>query len=325
MNRRAFISAGFALLGAPLAAAAQQAGKVYRIGWLTFGSEGPRQTFRIAMSELGYVEGKTIVFEMGISGGKRDRLPGLAADLVRAKVDIIVAVAPPAIQAAKATTNSIPIVMAYWGGAKDPVEAGIVVDFRRPGANITGVHMLDTALDPKRLELLVEAVPGIAKVAVLTHDGQLFEPALAGIRQRAQALGVDLYVADVRDADGGYESAFASIVQARAGALLVPSSPRFTSARQRILELATTHRIPAIYQWGFMAKEGGLMAYGPTMAEMDRRVAVLVDRILKGAKPSELPIEQPARFELIVNLKTAKALNLALPSELLARADQIVD
>lgn len=321
---RLLVAVALVCLTASGAPEAQQTGKVYRIGWLHPGTAEPRATFRNALSELGYLEGKTIRFETRVAGDKRDRLPGLAADLVRSKVDIIVAVAPAAIRAAKQATTSIPIVMAYWGGP-DLIESGVVASFARPGANITGIHMLNTALDPKRLELLVQAVPRVKKIAVLVHDARLWEPWLAGVRQRAQSLGVQLHVADVGDVDGGYESAFASIVQAGAGALLVPSSPRFTSARKLVIELAAKRRIPAIYEWGFMAHEGGLMAYGPTQAEMDRRVAVFVDKILKGAKPGDLPIEQPTKFELVVNLKTAKALDLALPPALLLRADQIVE
>jgi ABC-type uncharacterized transport system substrate-binding protein len=302
----------------------QQVAKVYRIGWLHPITAGPRATFRDALSELGYVEGKTITFETRLAEGKAERLPELAADLVRSKVDIIVAIAPAPIRAAKQATNSIPIVMAYWGGP-DLVESGIVASFARPGANVTGVHMLNTALDPKRFELLVQSVPKSKRVAVLTHGAHVFEPQLAEIRKLAQTIGVQLHVADVRDADDGYESAFRSIAQAGAVALLVPSSPRFVSVRKLIIELAAKRRIPAIYEWGFMAHEGGLMAYGPSQVEMDRRAAVFVDKIFKGAKPGDLPIEQPTKFELVVNLKTAKALDLTLPPSLLLRADQVIE
>ena len=311
------------LLAAPLGAEAQQAGKVYRIGWLT-PLTGVRPTFRDALRDLGWVEGRTIAFEVRSADGHRERLPELAADLVRSNVDVIVAVAPTAIRAAKRATTKIPIVMAWWGGP-DLVESGIIASFARPGGNITGIHMLLVALDAKRLDLLRQAVPKARKVAVLIHDRQLFEEQLPSVREVARTSGLELHIVDTRESDRGYEGAFESIVQAGADALLVMSSPDFSRDRKLIMELAARRRIPAIYDWGFTAREGGLMGYGTTFAELDRRAAALVDKILKGARPADLPIEQPTKFEFVINLKTAKALGLTIPQSVLIRADQVIE
>jgi putative ABC transport system substrate-binding protein len=310
------------LLAAPLAAEAQQAGKMTRVGWLSPFVD-PRPTFRQAMSELGYVEGKTVAFVIRTADGRYDRIPDLAAELVSAKVDIIVAVAPTAVRAAKQATSKIPIVMAWWGGP-DLVESGVIASFARPGGNVTGVHMLTSALDPKRLELLLQAVPAAKKVAVLAQGSlALSEPQLVGLRKVAPGLGVQLHVFVVGDTQG-YEAAFDSMARAGVEALLVPTSPQFTRDRKSIIELAARRRIPAIYEWSAFAGEGGLMGYGPSRAEMDRQAAKLVDKILKGAKPGDLPIEQPTKFDLVINLKTAKAIGLTIPQSLLARADEVI-
>jgi putative ABC transport system substrate-binding protein len=275
------------------------------------------------MRELGYVEGKTFVFETRLAEGKYDRLPALAAELVSAKVDLIVAVAPAAVRATKEATKSIPIVIAWWGGP-DLVESGVVASFARPGGNITGVHMLSVTLDEKRLELLLQAVPGARRIAVLTHEGILFEPMLAPIRKAAAALAVQLHTIDVGEA-GGYEGTFDAMAQKGSQALLVVASPKFDPDRKLIFALAARRRIPAMYGWDFFAAEGGLMGYGPSRAEMDRQAASLVDKILKGANPGDLPIEQPTKFELGINLKAARALGLSIPQSLLSRADQVIE
>jgi len=323
MDRRAFIGtlAG-GLLAAPRAAEAQSVGKVARVGWLSPFS-GPRPTFRDAMRDLGYVEGKTFVFETRLAEGQYDRLPALAAELVTSRVDLIVAVAPAAVRAAKEATSKIPIVIAWWGGP-DLVESGVVASFSRPGGNITGVHMLAVTLDEKRIELLLQAVPAARKIAVLTHEGILFEPMLPPIRKAAAALAVQLHTVDVGEA-GGYEGAFDTMAQKGSQALLVVASPKFDPDRKLIFALAARRRIPAIYGWDFFAAEGGLMGYGPSRAEMDRRAASLVDKILKGANPGDLPIEQPTKFALGINLRTAKALGLTIPPSLLQRADQVIE
>ena len=310
------------LFVAPLAAKAQPAGKVYRVGWLSLFGE-PRSTFREALRDLGYVEGKNVAFETRNADGNYEGIPALAAELVSLKVNIIIASAPPAIRAAKQATSSIPIVMAYWGGP-NLVESGVIASFARPGGNVTGVHMLSSVLDPKRLELLLQAVPAAKKVAVLAHPLPRFEPALVDVRKVAPGLGVQLHVVEVADATG-YEAAFDSMARAGAEALLVPTSPQFSRDRKSIIELAAKRRIPTIYDFSFFAIQGGLLSYGPTQAEMDRQAAKLVDRILKGAKPADLPVEQPTKFELVINLQTAKALGLTSPPTLLGRADQVIE
>lgn len=321
LDRRAFI-AGIGLLAAPLAAKAQQAGKVYRVGWLATFSE-PRTTFREAMRELGYIEGKTVAFEVRRSESRFDQLPRLAAELVTSNVDIIVAVAPAAIRAAKEAAGSVPVVMSFWGGP-DLVESGVIQSFARPGGNVTGVHMLTSELDPKRLELLLQAVPTAKRIAVL-YTKPLFEPQLLFLRRAAPSLGVRLNVVEVDDGPRGYEAAFESMVRAGAEGLVVPASPKLFQDRKSIIPLALKYRIPAIYEWSVSAADGGLMAYGATLAEMDRQAAKLVDKILRGTKPGDLPIEQPTKFELVINLKTAKGLGLTIPPSLLQRADHVIE
>ncbi len=322
IDRRTFLAGtGAVLLAAPFAAEAQQAGKVYRVGWLATFTE-PRITFREAMRELGYVEGKNVAYEVRRSESRFDELPRLATELITAKVDVIVAIAPAAIRAAKQASNSTPVVMAFWGGP-DLVESGVIASFARPGGNVTGVHMLTSELDSKRLELLRQVVPTAKKIAVL-YTRPLFEPQLIFLRRTAPSLGVQLAVIGVGDESRGYEIAFESMVREGVEALVVPSSPKLFQDRKSIIPLAAKYRIPAIYEWSVSAADGGLMAYGPTLAEMDRQSAKLVDKILKGAKPGDLPVEQPTKFELVINLKTAKALGLTIPPSLLQRADEFI-
>jgi len=322
LERRTFLaSITGGLLAAPLVAAAQPAGKMYRVGWLATFTE-PRTTFRDAMRELGYAEGRNVAFEVRRSESRFDDLPRLATELVTAKVDVIVAVAPAAIRAAKQAASPTPVVMAFWGGP-DLVESGVIASFARPGGSVTGVHMLTSELDSKRLELLLQAVPTAKKVAAL-YNRPLFEPQLVFLRQAAPNLGVQLNVVEVADDPKGYETAFESMARAGVEALVVPSSPKLFQDRKSIIPLAAKHRIPTIFEWSVSAADGGLMAYGPTLAEMDRQSAKLVDKILKGAKPGDLPIEQPTRFELVINLKTARALGLTIPQPLLQRADEVI-
>jgi putative tryptophan/tyrosine transport system substrate-binding protein len=319
-TRLARCALALALLAGPVGAKAQQpAEKVLRIGWLTPGTGTIRESFRKALYELGYIEGRTISFEVRGAGDNLSRLPMLAAELVEAKVDIIVAVSLPAIEAAHQATRTIPIVMAFGGAGL--LESGIVASLARPGGNVTGVHLLATELDGKRLELLLQAVPKANKVGVLN-------PALGyhltEVARTAQAAKASLYVVDVPIGAQGYDRAFDLMVKARVGALLVPASPRFSRDGRWIADLAAKHRIPAMYEWGYLARAGGLLAYGPTNSELDRRSAAFVDKILKGAKPADLPVEQPTKFELVINLKTAKALNLTIPPSVLARADEVI-
>lgn len=326
-KRREFLIALGVSLAAPLTLSAQPTRRVYRIGYLSPGATEPRdrETFRIGMRELGYVEGETITFVTRLAYGHRDRLPALATDLAGQHVDLIVAVTPTAIRAAQKATRSIPIVMAYWGGTPDPAEAGMVASLARPGGNVTGVDMMDVALESKRLELLAQAVPGSKLIAVLSYGSRRFEENMVGVRDRARALGVQLRMVEVPPLDDGFESAARSIVESGAAAVLVPSLARSPETRRRIIDSMAKYRIPAMFQFDFYADEGGLMAYGPTQREMDRQVARYVDRILKGAKAGDLPVEQPTRFELVVNLKTAKALGIKIPQSFLVRTSRVIE
>ena len=324
MDRRAFIGTLVGgLLAVPVAARAQQAGRIYRIGWLTPAvMDAPTRSQREALRASGYVEGQTVAFESRSAEDHLDRLPSLAADLVHSKVDVIVAVSPPAILAARQATDTIPIVMAYWG-AGGLIESGIVANFARPGGNVTGVYMLAAELDVKRLELLLQAVPKARKVAVLDLQAAGFT--LTEVQKVAEARGVQLHVTAVGSGREGYERAFDGMAKARVEALLVPSFPRYFRNARQIIELAAKRRIPAVYEWPSMAEAGGLMAYGPTFAELDGRVAAFIDRILKGANPADMPVIQPSKFELVINLKTAKSLGLTVPQALLQRADQVIE
>jgi putative ABC transport system substrate-binding protein len=334
MERRRFLRGALAttILAEPIAAHAQQAGRVWRIGWLHPSATEPRATFRDALQELGYVADKNVRFDVRSAEGKFDQFPRLAAELVALRVDVLVAVGPTAIRAARQSTSNVPIVMAYWGGT-DPVEAGIIASFGRPGGNITGVSMLNPELDVKRLELLIETIPRARRVAVLVHDltfarsdapAHFSEILLPRLQMVARANRVELHIAEVAPR-GAYKGAFEAIVRGGAKGVLVPSSTIFPADRKLIIDLAARHRLPAVYEWGYMAGDGGLMAYGTTLAELDRRAATFVDRIVKGAKPGDLPIEQPTRFELVINRRTAKALGLGIPQSLLVRADQVIE
>jgi putative ABC transport system substrate-binding protein len=323
MHRRAFIfGIAFGLATGSLAAKAQPAGRVWRIGYLT-PSDIPLETLIAAFRELGYVEGRTAKFEVRTAQNDLDRLPGLAADLVRARVDIIVAVTPPAIVAAKRATASIPIVMAFWGG-EGMIESGVVASFSRPGGNVTGVYMLADELDVKRFGLLLEAVPKARTVAMLNPGGGWnLSHMTDDLRQIAQTHGIKFLISDVPGPDG-YGATFAAMSKAKAEAALVPSSAHFYREHSLIIDAAATHRLPAMYEWGDIARAGGLMAYGPVIADLDRRVAAYVDKILKGANPAELPVEQPTKFELVINLKTANVLGLTIPQSVLLRADEVI-
>jgi putative ABC transport system substrate-binding protein len=307
MDRRAFIgSIAFGLaMGSP-GAKAQAVGKVWRIGYLT-PSDIPRDTLIAAFRELGYVEGRTARFEDRTAKNDLDRLPELAAELVRTPVDIIVAVSPPAILAAKQATTTIPVVMAFWGG-EGLIESGVVV------------YMLAAELDAKRFELLLQAVPHARTVAVL-NPGRGWS--LTHLQQVAETHRIQLLISDVPGPDG-YGATFAGMRKAKVDAVLVPSFPRFFREHRLIIEAAAKQQIPAIYEWGENARAGGLMAYGPVIAELHNRVATYVDKILKGAKPGDLPVEQPTKFELVINMKTAKAVGVRIPQSLLLRADEVI-
>jgi putative ABC transport system substrate-binding protein len=323
------ISLGFALsamLFALCAAAdAQQATKVPRIGYLTAGSlsaiSARIEAFRQGLRELGYVEGENIVIEWRSVEGKADRLPGLAAELVRLNVDVIVTAGPQVTHAAKKATVTIPIVMTF---DPDPVGSGFVVSLARPGGNITGLSTLAPEISGKQLELLKEIVPRLSRVAVLgssTTPGNA--QSLKETELAARALAVQLQYLDVRDPKD-IETAFRTASKGRADAVLVLPSPVLTSQRKQIVELAVNSRLPAIYWRSDFVEAGGLMSYAASQNDLDRRAATYVDKILKGTKPADLPVEQPVKFEFVVNLKAAKAIGLTIPPNVLARADKVI-
>ena len=261
---------------------------------------------------------------MPICGGKIDLLPGLAAELVRLKVAVIVASGTPAAQAAKQATTTIPVVITF---VADPVGSGFVASLARPGGNITGLSTLAPELVAKRLELLKEVVPGVTRMAVLWDPGVYREPTVRYMLEETgvagRALGVQVQFVEPRGPEG-FERAFSAMRKERVGALLVFPSPRFLEARRRIVEHAAKSRLPAVYPWRDGAEAGGLMSYATNFPSMFGRAAVFVDKILKGAKPADLPVEQPTRFELVINLKTAKALGITFPQSVLIRADQVI-
>jgi putative ABC transport system substrate-binding protein len=319
MNRRAFIAGASALLSASFDAAAQPPRRVWRIGYLS-PAGNPRHTLMDALREVGYVDGQTAKLEVRTAQNDLTRLPELARDLVRAQVDLIIAVSPPAIIAAKQATTSIPVVMRFWGGP-GLVESGVVASFMRPGGNITGVYMFAAELDAKRLELLLETLPRARTIGVL-NPGPGWS--LNHLRPFADTRRIQLRLSDV-PGPNAYGPTFSALRRTGTDAVLVPSFPRFYQDHLLIIDAAAARRLPTMYEWGDIARAGGLVAYGPLLAELDRRVAAYIDQILKGAKPGDLAIEQATRFELVINLKTAKALGLSIPQGLLLRATQIVE
>jgi len=328
VDRRAFIgTVAGGLLAAPLAGEAQPTGKVPRIGFLTGGSEAGSRTrfeaFREGLRELGYVDKQTIALEYRYANDNYERLPVLAAQLVRLDVTIIVANGTPASLAAKQATSTIPVVMFETA---DPVGSNLVSNLARPGGNITGVaQLVDTDLFGKQLEMLKEIVPKLSRV------GLLFNPAnpvqwtvLRSTQVAAQVLGVTVQPLSVRN-PGEFEREVATATRNRIGALIVTRDNIFVGHIGRLVDLAAQHRLPTMYGSRAFANAGGLIAYGPSPADSARRAAVYVDKILKGAKPVDLPVEQPTRYDLVINLKTAKALGLTIPPSLLQRADQVIE
>jgi len=311
----------FAFAGA--VAQAQQPANIPRIGYLGSTSVSARtEAFRQGLRELGYVEGKNIVIEWRRHEGKVDRLPALAAELVRLKVDIIITAGAPAARAAKEATPTIPIVMTQVG---DPVGSGFVASLAQPGGNITGLSTLAPELSGKRLELLKEVVPKLSRVAVFgTSTNPDNAPSLKEVEFAAKGLGVKLQCLNVLDRKDS-ETAFQAAVKGRAEAvLMMVSGPVANSQRPQIAELAAKSRLPVIYSGRTDVEAGGLMTYGVNNADLDRRAATYVDKILKGARPADLPVEQPKKFELIINLKAAKQIGLTIPPNLLARADKVI-
>ncbi|HEV2056393.1 MAG TPA: ABC transporter substrate-binding protein [Methylomirabilota bacterium] len=326
MDRRAFLAVATAggLIAMPAVARAQQAGKANRIGYLSLspGLGYLGEAFRQGLRELGYVEGRNLIIEYRWAAGKVERLPELAAELVRLKVEVIVTSATPPTEAAKRATSTIPIVMA---SVADPVGSGLVAGLARPGGNVTGLTLMSTELAGKRLQMVRELLPKATRVAVLTYHGYTSptRPYLEQMRAAAQQMGVQLVVQEVKEA-GDLPGAFAALQRERAQALDVRASPFSTDNAKRIVELAAQHRLPVMYDARSFVEAGGLVSYGPSLPEIFRRAAFYVDRILKGAKPADLPIEQPTKFELVINKNTAKALGLTIPPAILVRADEVI-
>jgi putative ABC transport system substrate-binding protein len=328
MNRRESIIALVALGAVPVAAEAQQAAKVARIGYLSpnvAASPHLRDAFLQGLRDLGYVDGRNVVMEYRDAEGKVERLPALAAELVALKVDVILAAGGTlTAQVAKQATRTLPIVFAAVG---DPVGSGLVTNLARPGGNVTGVSGLAAELVGKRLELLKQAVPGVSRVAVLRVPGALGERVekdmLKAADTAARALGMQPQFIAARDSDE-FARAFSDMTSARAGALTVFPSARFQREHRRLVDLAAKNRLPAVYTSREFVDAGGLMSYGANQADLFRRAATYVDKILRGANPGDLPVEQPTKFELVINLKTAKDLGLSIPPSVLARADEVI-
>jgi len=324
MNRRAFIGAvAGSLLARPRSAAAQPTGRVYRVGVLSPGAPSTGiAAFGPGIRRLGWVPGQNLIIEQRYARGDLARLPALAAELVALKVDVIL-VSSVAIPAARAATRTIPTVMTF--AVDDPVEEGWVASLARPGGNLTGVTLHAPDLTGKRLELLKVVLPGMRRVGVLAwpRPGGLGQVRAA--EAAARSLSLQTHVVEVQETSQ-YEGALDALKREGADALLVLSSSAFFAERRRIADLAIKHRLPLVAPFREVAEAGGLMAYGPNIAELwGQRVPVYVDRILKGARPGDLPIEQPTKYELVVNLKTAKALGLVMPQSFLLRADQVIE
>ncbi len=326
MRRRKFVAIlGGVVVAWPFAARAQQKAMPV-IGVLSTGSpsasSGPMGAFRQGLSEAGYVEGQNLAIEYRWAEGNYDRLPALAADLVGRKVDLIMASSPPSALAAKSATSTIPIV---FRGGGDPVGAGLVASLARPGGNLTGVSFIPNELTAKRLELLSELVPQAGVIALLMNPNNAnTERVIRDVQEAARTKGLQLHVLKA-SSESEIDTAFASLVQLHAGALVVGADPFLSSRRERLVALASRHAVPAIYAWREFADSGGLISYGSSLTAAYRLVGIYAGKILKGAKPADLPVEQPTKFELAINLKTARALGITVPPTLLTRADEVIE
>jgi ABC-type uncharacterized transport system substrate-binding protein len=327
MKRREFITLlGGAAAAWPLAARAQQAGRIPRVGFLgnsTAALEanlvGP---FREGLREHGYEEGRNIALEFRWAEGKYERFPALVAELIAANVDVLVTAGTPATLAVKNATTTLPLVMIAVG---DPVGTGIIPSLARPGGNITGLSSIAPDLEGKRLELLREVVPRLARVAFFLNPANAFHAAsVQQARAAAQALNINLIAHEVRKSED-LDPAFAAIVEEKPDALLILADRVFLHNRERMMSFAAQHRLPSVNAYRELVEAGGMMSYGPSYEDMHRRAAAYVDKILKGAKPGDLPVEQPTKFTLIVNVKTTMALGLEVPPTLLARADEVIE
>jgi putative ABC transport system substrate-binding protein len=326
IDRRRFIS-GVALgfVGVPFAQA-QQAAKTYRIGYLAAGARpadnAPPASLRHELEQLGYREGKNVIYAGRWAESRKERLPGLAAELVALQIDVLITLGSPATAAAKQSTSTVPVVMALSG---DPVGVGLIESLARPGGNVTGMTDNATALSAKRLEILKEAIPTASHIAVLWNaSDQAMTLRYREINRAAEVLGVSVQPLGVREPDE-FDQALAAMDRQPPDAIFMVTDALTNLNRKRVLGYAEAHRIPAMYEYASLVHEGGLMSYGPSQDDMFRRAAVYVDRILKGAKPGELPVEQPTRYYLAINLNTAKALGLTIPRDFLSRADEVVE
>ena len=326
-TRRVFLaSLAGGLIIAPLVALAQQPGKVWRIGLLDLAPSSPAtvarwKACRERLRELGYAEGQNVVFESRRADGQVSRLPGLAAELVNAKADIVVTASSEAARAAKQATSSIPVVTATAG---DPVALGLVTSLARPGGNVTGVVSLITELAGKRLELLKQLIPRASRVAILRDpDNRASADTVRGAESVAKTLGLTVHSVDARG-PGDFDAAFLAMKRGRADAMILGENTPYIAHRRRLADLAIQHRLPMMTAAKEYAQAGALVSYGTDYLELFRRAAVYVDRILKGARPADLPVEQPTKFELVINVKTAKALGLTIPQSVLGRADEVI-
>ena len=327
MDRRTFLAGtGAVVLAAPLAAKAQQAGNVPRVGILLLSDVSKQSVgdpFREGLRELGYVDGRTIAIEYRSAEGKEERFPALASELVHLRVDVIFATVAAAVRAAQRATTAIPIVAVV----NDPVGAGFVASVARPGGNVTGLSMMSPEVVGKQLELLRQVVPKVSRVAVLANPANPGSaPQLRHAEVAAKALGMRLQYLEARS-PSEINSAFAAITKERTGALIVLLDPTLarTAQREQIAGLAARSHLPTMFALKLHVDAGGLMSYGADIFYLYRRTAIYVDKILKGAKPADLPVEQPTKFEFVINLKTAKALGLTIPPSLLARADEVIE
>ena len=325
MNRRELIlMLGGAMTAARALRAQQKAMPV--VGYLGSASPNPNSpnvaAFRQGLGETGYVEGQNVAIEYRWAEGHYDRLPALAADLVARTVDVIVTSSTPGIQAAKSATSTIPIV--FFGGG-DLVALGLVASLARPGGNLTGISIMSPELNPKRLDLLSQLVPQARMMALLVNPNRAdTESVIGDVQEAARVTGVELHILKA-GTEAEIDAAFATLVQLHAGGFVAASDPFFNSRREQLVALASRHAVPAIWEWREFAEAGGLISYGSSNTGMWRPVGMYVGKILKGAKPADLPIQQPTKFELVINLKTARALGLTIPQSLLQRADQVIE
>jgi putative ABC transport system substrate-binding protein len=324
-RRELIVLLGGAAVAWPLTADAQQKAMPV-IGYLGSTSPGPAApnvaAFHQGLSEAGYVEGQNLAIEYRGAEGRYDRLPALAADLVARKVDLIVAVGAGSAPAAKNATSTIPIVFMFGG---DPVADGLVASLARPGGNLTGVSILVVEMMPKRFELLSELVPQAGVIALLVNpNNPQTERIMNDVQRAASAKGVKLPILKAAT-ESEIDAAFATLVQLHAGALVVSADPFFFSQREQLVTLASRYAVPASYEWREFAASGGLISYGTSPMGLNRQVGIYAGKILKGAKPADLPVQQPTKFELVINLKTAKALGLTVPQAMLARADEVIE